>query len=170
MSVESISLVLNRSKATGTDKLVLIGIANHDGDGGSWPSIATLARYANKSESAVIRSLRRLEAMGEIVTHRNAGGTRSTRSDRRPNRYEITLSTTLTHGVASTPGRCMSRGGVQRENGVASTPPEPSLEPSSITTPTDLTAVPLSPADYFRTHTDEHPLVARWLTKEEPPL
>ena len=46
MSVESISWALRVQELTPTDKLVLIGIANHDGDGGSWPSIATLAMYA----------------------------------------------------------------------------------------------------------------------------
>ena len=91
MSVESISLVLNHSRASGTDKLVLIGIANHDGDGGSWPSIATLARYANVKERSVQRSIANLVALGEVVVHDQQGGTQHTRPDRRPNRYEITL-------------------------------------------------------------------------------
>lgn len=162
MSVESIALVLNHSRAQGTDKLVLLGIANHDGDGGSWPAIATLARYANRSESAVIRSLRRLEASGELVTHRNAGGTHRTRSDRRPNRYEITISTGSGDGVARTPGRRGSRGGVCDVNGVAPTPPEPSLEPSSITSVENSTAVALSPDEYFKLHPEENPRVSRW--------
>lgn len=165
------SLVLNHSRAIGTDKLVLLGVANHDGDGGSWPSIATLARYANKSESAVVRSLRRLETMGELVTHRNGGGTHRTRSDRRPNRYEITISTGGRHGVASTPGRVVSRGGVCDVHGVAPTPPEPSLEPSTKTSLRDLRAVVpesdevLSYAEYFKAHPDEHPRVTRWLNR-----
>lgn len=130
------SLVLNHSRAQGTDKVVLLGIANHDGDGGAWPSITTLARYANVSESAVIRSLRRLEATGELTTHLNGGGTVATRNDRRPNRYEITLST----GVAPTLPRKPPRGSVCDVHGVAPTPPEPSLEPSLITSPCDLRA------------------------------
>ncbi|HEY0188166.1 MAG TPA: helix-turn-helix domain-containing protein [Cellulomonas sp.] len=90
MSVESIALVLNHSRARGTAKLVLLGIANHDGDGGSWPTIATLARYAGGvDERTVRRSIGELEALGEIVVHVNGGGGRSTRNDQRPNLYEL---------------------------------------------------------------------------------
>lgn len=73
MSVEKISLVLNHSKARGTQKLVLIGIANHHGDEGAWPSVATLARYANLSERRVQQTIRELESMGEIRIEKNAG-------------------------------------------------------------------------------------------------
>lgn len=72
MSVEAISLVLNHSKATGRAKLILIGIANHLGDQGSWPSIATLARYANVSERSVKRDLKDLVELGELVVEVNA--------------------------------------------------------------------------------------------------
>jgi hypothetical protein len=66
MSVEVMSLVLNHSKATGRAKIVLLGIANHQGDEGSWPSIATLARYANASERSVKRDLKDLVELGEL--------------------------------------------------------------------------------------------------------
>ncbi len=66
MSVEMISLVLNNSRADGRAKLVLIGIANHHGDNGAWPSIATLARYANASERSIKRDLQYLQEIGEI--------------------------------------------------------------------------------------------------------
>lgn len=72
MSVETIALVLNHSKATGRAKLVLIGIANHQGDQGSWPSIATLARYANASERSVKRDLKDLVDLGELRIEVNA--------------------------------------------------------------------------------------------------
>lgn len=72
MSVETIALVLNHSKATGRAKLVLIGIANHQGDQGSWPSIATLARYANASERSVKRDLKDLVDLGELRVEVNA--------------------------------------------------------------------------------------------------
>jgi hypothetical protein len=134
MSVESIAKVLNQSRSRGTDKLVLIGIANHDGDGGAWPSLETLARYANVDVRTVQRSLRRLELLGELTTYLQDGGTTRTPNDRRPNRYEITLQPRgdthvtpshergdvhVTPGVTSTSPR-----------GVTSTSPEPSLEPS----------------------------------------
>lgn len=73
MSIEAVSLVLNHSKAQGRAKLVLLGIANHMGDQGSWPAISTLARYANASERSVKRDIQELIALGELVVdHQNA--------------------------------------------------------------------------------------------------
>lgn len=130
MSVESIARVLNHSRAKGTTKLVLIGIANHDGDGGSWPSVATLARYANTSERSVQRAIEELVDLGEVVVHRNEGGTRDTRPDRRPNRYVITIRDGVTpasprslDGVTPT----AERGDTGDANGVTPVSPEPSL-------------------------------------------
>lgn len=91
MSVEALAIALNHSRASGTAKIVMIGIANHDGDGGAWPSIATLARYANVDERSVQRSLDRLERLGEIRRHRQKGGTHLTSDARRPNLYEVLL-------------------------------------------------------------------------------
>lgn len=92
MSIESIAACLHHSKATGSDKLVLLGIANHDGDGGAWPSITTLSKYANISERSVKTCIQNLINMGEIVCHVNKGGNADTRADRRPNRYDILVS------------------------------------------------------------------------------
>jgi hypothetical protein len=89
VSTEAISVVLHHSEATGVDRLVLIGIANHDGDGGAWPSIATLAKYAKCSARTVQRSLRVLEHMGEIRIRLQAGGDREWANNRRPNRYDL---------------------------------------------------------------------------------
>jgi hypothetical protein len=89
VSVESVALVLNHSRATGRDKLVLVGIANHDGDGGAWPSIETLARYANASERSVQRSIANLVELGELEVDRNAGGRATFHGGRRPNLYRI---------------------------------------------------------------------------------
>jgi len=89
MSVEMIALVLNKSRAEGRAKLVLIGIANHHGDNGAWPSLETLARYANASERSVRRDLRYLEELGELSVEINGsefGGQYKT------NKYWITLS------------------------------------------------------------------------------
>ena len=72
MSVEAISLVLNYSQATGRAKLVLIGIANHLGDQGAWPSIATLARYANVDTRSVQRDIKKLVELGELSVEKNA--------------------------------------------------------------------------------------------------
>ena len=92
MTVERMAVVLHHSKLKGTAKLVLLGIANHDGDGGSWPTVDTLATYANASPRSVQRALQEAEAAGELEVHHNDGGTHHTRPDRRPNRYVITVA------------------------------------------------------------------------------
>jgi len=90
MSIEHVARVLNgASDLDATAKLVLLGIANHDGDGGAWPSIATLCRYANCSESTVHRAIKRLVEAGYVEVETNAGGTHQTRHDRRPNLYTV---------------------------------------------------------------------------------
>lgn len=73
MSVEVMVLALYHSKASATDKVVLLGIANHHGDGGAWPSLETLARYANVSERQVSRSIKVLEELGELKVDHNRG-------------------------------------------------------------------------------------------------
>lgn len=83
------AIVLHHSRATGTAKLILLGIANHAGDGGAWPKVSTLATYANASDRAVQRHLRTLERLGEIATYRQAGGLAHMRDVDRPNRYEV---------------------------------------------------------------------------------
>lgn len=89
MSVEAIAVVLHHSKARGTDKLVLLGIANHAGDGGSFPKVETLAKYANVTERAVQTSVSKLIRTGELLVERNQGGTRRTRGNSRPNLYSV---------------------------------------------------------------------------------
>lgn len=91
VSVEAMAIALHHSRARGTDKVILMGIANHDQEGGSWPSRATLARYANVSERSVKHSLRHLEELNEIETHIQQGGTRDTPEQYRPNLYIFTL-------------------------------------------------------------------------------
>lgn len=150
MSVEAITVVLHHSKASGTDLIVLLGIANHSGDGGAWPSIATLAKYARVDERWVRRVIRRLEAGGEITVHLQAGGMADTRNDRRTNRYDVnvrcpddcdrtTNHRTSDEGVYRPPREDFGiNGGVYRTTTGGSTepdggvcgPPEPSLEPS----------------------------------------
>lgn len=92
MSVEAIAVALHHSRAKGVAKLVLIGIANHLGDGGAWPSVATLARYANVEPRNVQRALTDLEQLHEIRRHIQRGGMPWTANHRRPNRYEFLLA------------------------------------------------------------------------------
>lgn len=92
MSVEVLALVLHHSKAKGTEKLVLLGIANHAGDGGAWPTVSTLARYANVEERSVQRALERLVASGELTVSVQAGGNAAIPAWQRPNRYDVQVS------------------------------------------------------------------------------
>lgn len=121
MSVEAMSLALRVAGISPTEKLVLIGIANHDGDGGAWPSVATLAVYANASERTVQRAIASLQARGLLTVEANAGGNANTRGDRRPNLYVLHLD-----GVTSASPR--SRNGVTSEaqRGDTAMSPEPS--------------------------------------------
>lgn len=155
MSVESMTLALHHSRARGTAKLVLLGIANHDGDGGAWPSVDTLAVYAGVDVRNVQRALRQLEASGELVTMVQDGGTGRGPWYLRPNRYQlqlrcpVTCDRTARHRCTVTgcgqpasvcghadpaPGtgwRIRHPGGdASVTGGVADSSPEPSLEPS----------------------------------------
>ena len=67
------STVLHHCAAQPTHKLVLLGIANHQGDGGAWPSIETLATYANVSRRTVTTALRDLEKRGDLICEPNMG-------------------------------------------------------------------------------------------------
>ncbi len=142
MSVEAMSWVLNHCTAKGTEKLVMIGIANHADNRGrnAWPSVATLARYANVSPRSVQYAIERLVAAGELKVQGQRGGDDETRADRRPNRFVIVgmqAVDTATDGVKPTAPRAADgvkpsapRGEAQRADGVKPASPEPSLEPS----------------------------------------
>ncbi len=89
MSIESMSLVLHHSKSKGTAKLVLLGIANHEGDGGAWPAVATLMRYANMDRRSVQRAIQKLVEIGELQVLKQKGGNDMTHSAFRPNLYRV---------------------------------------------------------------------------------
>jgi hypothetical protein len=114
MSIEAVSLVLNNSKATGRAKLVLLGIANHLGDQGAWPSISTLARYANASERSVKRDIQELVQLGELkVELQNA----PTRQQYKTNLYWITINSGVTESTAGVTD-WVSRGDSSGKSGV----------------------------------------------------
>ena len=91
MSVEAMAIALHHSKAKGAEKLVLLGIANHDGDSGAWPSIATLAKYAGCSPRRATELVTKLVKRGEITRAINAGGLAHLSSYERPNLYQFVL-------------------------------------------------------------------------------
>jgi hypothetical protein len=114
MSIEAVSLVLNKSQATGRAKLVLLGIANHLGDQGAWPSISTLARYANASERSVKRDIQELIELGELrVELQNA----PTNHQYKTNLYWITISSGVTDSASGVTD-WVSRGDSSGKSGV----------------------------------------------------
>lgn len=149
MSIEAMACVLHHSTLGGTPKLVLLGIANHQGDGGAWPTVATLAKYAHADERTVQRAIAACVAAEELRVVRNKGGAAATRDDRRPNRYTVLVSCptecdgSMNHrlrGDISTTPRPdgvtsdAKRGDISTTplvpDGVTPVSPEPSFEPS----------------------------------------
>jgi len=65
--------VWTHSKSTGRCRLVLLAIADQQGENGAWPSIATLAERANASERSIKRDLVELEQLGELIIERQGG-------------------------------------------------------------------------------------------------
>jgi hypothetical protein len=114
MSIEAVSLVLNQSRATGRAKLVLLGIANHLGDQGAWPSISTLARYANASERSVKRDIQELVELGELkVELQNA----PIKNQYKTNLYWITIVPGVTDSASGVTD-WVSRGDSSGKSGV----------------------------------------------------
>ena len=89
MSIEAMSLVLHHSKASGSAKIILLGIANHQGDAGAWPAVATLAKYANIHPDNVTKHLTKLVEMGE-VEREIMGGAKTQKGA--TNRYQVTIT------------------------------------------------------------------------------
>lgn len=92
------SWVFEQSLSEGTDRLVLLAIADQARKDGTnaYPSIESIAEMANVSARTVQRAIRNLIDLGELRVERNAGGARDLRDDRRPNRYTV-----LMHGATA---------------------------------------------------------------------
>jgi hypothetical protein len=69
MSIEIMNAVWRHSKADGRARLVLLAIADHQGEIGAWPSLATLAKMVNASERSVQRDIDYLQNIGELEVH-----------------------------------------------------------------------------------------------------
>lgn len=138
MSVEAMALVLHHSRAKGTAKLVLLGIANHEGDGGSWPTIETLAKYANVDERNVQMAIAKLVNAGELASERQQGGTRKMRDTARPNLYRVLVRCPMmcdgstAHRVRPYP-QPAALPGMPRPVGVTDSSPTPDRGDESIT-------------------------------------
>lgn len=128
MSIEAMTAVLHHSRATGSAKLLLLGIANHQGDSGAWPSIQTLTKYTGSSKRYVQKMILELVELGDLAVDYQDG-------IRGTNRYWVTVtcpedcdrSTAHRQG-----GELWFMGGVNYSSrgGMNYGSPEPSLEPS----------------------------------------
>lgn len=91
MSIEAMAIALHHSRAKGTARLVLIGIANHDGDGGAWPTMRSLAKYAGCDKRQARRGVAKLVELGEVRVDLQAGGDADWADELRPNLYHFLL-------------------------------------------------------------------------------
>jgi len=73
MTIKIMNEVWTSSKSEGRARLVLLAIADQQGELGAWPSIATLAKRANASQRSIKRDLAELENLGELIIERQAG-------------------------------------------------------------------------------------------------
>ena len=68
MSIQAMGWVLERSRSAGSDRLVLLAIANHADAQGmvAWPKVDLIAVEASVSRRTVFRSLENLVALDEL--------------------------------------------------------------------------------------------------------
>jgi hypothetical protein len=86
VSVRILSWVWDSSRSEGTDRLVLLALADQARDDGTtWPSVETIALRSRVSERTVQRSIKALQLLGELAVEANAG-TRGT------NKYTVIVS------------------------------------------------------------------------------
>jgi hypothetical protein len=121
MSIEIMNAVWRHSKADGRARLVLLAIADHQGEMGAWPSLATLAKMVNASERSVQRDIDYLQQIGELEVHYQQA---PTRNHYKSNLYFVKLTgvteyetgvTNTDLGVTNTQGG-VTAGGVQSLN------------------------------------------------------
>lgn len=86
------AIVLHHARSKGSTKLVVIGIANHDGDGGAFPSVATLAKYLGRSVRSAQRAIEEAVAVGDIRVIPQGGLLPGRAAHEQPNRYEILVA------------------------------------------------------------------------------
>ena len=136
MSIAALTLALYHSKATYSNRLVLIAIANFEGEHGAFPSIETIGRLAgNLNRRTVQRSIDSLIELGELEEVRRDGITNlyrvtiacpeecdgtSYHRKKRGGGLQTTRVEIVHGGVAST----TLGGGLQTTGGAVSRPPE----------------------------------------------
>jgi hypothetical protein len=129
MSIEVMNSVWRESKSDGRARLVLLAIADHQGEIGAWPSIKRLASMVNASERSVQRDIQYLQKIGELIVEvQNA----PTSGQYKSNRYWVNLPgvTESASGVTNEPSGVTNRASGVTAGGVQ-TLIEPLLEPIS---------------------------------------
>lgn len=90
MSVKVMSYVWDISLFKGSDKLIMLCLADHADDAGvCWPSIETIARKSGVSPTTVKATLKKLEAGGWIVKRNQFKKADSGRLVRSNNQYQL---------------------------------------------------------------------------------
>ena len=129
MSIEVMNAVWKHSKAEGRARLVLLAIADHQGEIGAWPSIERLAEMVNASPRSVQRDIQILQAMGELTVEvQNA----PIRNQYKSNLYWVNLPG-VTAGVTDIASGVTNKASGVTAGGVL-TVTEPLLETNNINT------------------------------------
>lgn len=134
MSLQALVWALEKAPVkTATQRLVLLGLANHaDPDGtDSFPAVATLENYTCLSRRSVQSTLRELEDMGLIRPgNPDIARAKINRQDRVPNVYDLMMNGAQSVHPVSATGRNLRPNGAQsvHERG-APAAPEPVQEP-----------------------------------------
>jgi len=82
MAIEVINAVWKHSQSKNRARLVLLAIADMQGEIGAWPSLATIAKMVNASERSVQRDIQTLVELGELrVEMQNAPVSRQYKSN-----------------------------------------------------------------------------------------
>ncbi len=138
MSIRVMTSVWERSKASGTDLLVLLALADNANDQAEcWPSIHYIARKCRIDDRTTQRRIRSLEAINDVIVIRGGGRGGSSEWGTRSNKYIIVVHLAEDEGgdlpgVADCQGDTDAGEGVAHAPGlrVAPVPPEPSFESS----------------------------------------
>lgn len=136
MSIQAVGWVLDNSRATGNDRLVMISLANHaDELRVCWPSVDTICKETLVSRATTFRCLERLRDQGEIervpesvLTPAQRERFHKIRFDRRPIIYRLAgsqIETASTSGVSPD----ALRGLTGTTYGISAVRPESSIEP-----------------------------------------
>lgn len=89
MSIALLNYVFDRSEARGSERLVLLVLADRADDlGRCWPGVADIARRSRLSQRQTRRLIERLRTAGELIIEQAGGGTRTSGAGR-TNRYIV---------------------------------------------------------------------------------